>query len=150
MKLPPYPYTIHLFDTFCNSFEEYQWFLRRSFRERLDDTYNNPSAHSHDRNWLCKVSVLLALAESLTSSYESASASHNRELDNTNGNSIFDQQGWTTRQGRLSLSGSPPGADLFDQGLLLLKVSYEEPCIDQIEALNLIVRRDLVPHDDVF
>lgn len=34
---------------------------------------------------------------------------------------------------------APPGIELFKQGLLLLKPSYEEPTIEQIEALNLIV-----------
>lgn len=124
LRFPSYPHAIHLFEVFCSSFEEYHWFLRKSFRDRLESMYTNPSAQSKDRNWLCKLSVLLALAESLSTSYGDAL-----------------QRGTSVQYNphqRTSLS-SPPGAELFDQGLQLLKISYEEPCIEQVEALNLIM-----------
>lgn len=35
----------------------------------------------------------------------------------------------------------PPGSEFFEQGLLLLKLTLEEPIIEDVEALNLIVRR---------
>lgn len=124
LRFPPYPHAIHLFEVFCSSFEEYHWFLRKSFRDSLESMYTNPSAQSTDRNWLCKLSVLLALAESLSTSYGDALQ---------RGTSVQ-----YNRHQRTTLS-SPPGAELFDQGLQLLKISYEEPCVEQVEALNLIV-----------
>ena len=32
-----------------------------------------------------------------------------------------------------------PGTELFEQGLMLLKIPYEEPTPDHVEALNLVV-----------
>lgn len=37
----------------------------------------------------------------------------------------------------------PPGTEYFEQGLLMLKVSYEDPTVDDVEALNLAVSETL-------
>lgn len=33
----------------------------------------------------------------------------------------------------------PPGTEYFEQGLLMLKVPYEDPTVEDVEALNLAV-----------
>lgn len=38
-----------------------------------------------------------------------------------------------------TLPPPPPGSDFFEQGLMLLKTSSEEPVPEDVEALNLIV-----------
>lgn len=130
LKLPPYQYAIELFDIFCTSFEEYHWFLRHSFRERLRDLYDNPTRHCNDRNWLCQVSVVCALAESLRSSYFNIPRMNNTNQIPSGDLSSFHDE---------NLYCAPPGAALFDQGLLLLQISYENPSVTQVQALNLIV-----------
>lgn len=38
---------------------------------------------------------------------------------------------------------TPPGSDLFEQAVALLNVSSEEPTTDDVEALNLMVSRQV-------
>jgi proline utilization trans-activator len=110
LSFPPLPYTVHLFELFCNSYQEYHWFLKRSFRDRIQSLYLCPKAESHDRNWLCKFSVFLALSETLSSSFGGVSNIHSSQQSNA-------------PQEQSGASCSPPGADLFEQGLQLSKVS---------------------------
>lgn len=131
---------MRLFDMFCDSYQEYHWFLRRSFRDRIQNMYLFPSAESHDRNWLCKLSVFLALGETLNSSFGDTWRPYG-STEECHALPGIRRSGFSQELPRSS--GSPPGAELFEQGLRLLKVSYEEPCIEQVEALNLIVRRFL-------
>ncbi|KAI6080832.1 fungal-specific transcription factor domain-containing protein [Hypoxylon rubiginosum] len=139
-KLPPRPYAFHLLDTFEEGFCEYHWHLRKDFRERLGLTYSDPSSQAEDRNWLCRVSVVLALAETY---YRSKVGRSDYDLGHDTSSSLVG-----SRHGNANLTSPsafedttnqpPPGAEMFEQGLLLLKVSPEEPTIEDVEVLNLI------------
>lgn len=87
--------------------------------------YRNPnSPQAKERVWLCTLLVVFALGESYN-------VGHQLEI----------------RLGRLIAPGDdepnatlpPAGTVFFEQALALLKVRYEDPTVDQIEALNLIV-----------
>ncbi|KAL0939771.1 uncharacterized protein CTRU02_206381 [Colletotrichum truncatum] len=143
-RLPPRPYAFLLLKAFEEGFSEYHWFRRKRFQERLILTYSDPDSQSHDRNWLCRVSVVLALAESfnrsrMTSSTHlkvagqqpSSNAGISATLDSVSP-PLFDL---AHPSQSLPL---PPGSDFFDQGLKLLKMSHEEPVPEDVEALNLI------------
>ena len=43
-------------------------------------------------------------------------------------------------EGYAAAASPPPGTGFFEQALSLFKLRHEDPSIDQIEALNLIVR----------
>lgn len=125
-KLPPYPYTLYLLDQF-NTYigHDYHWFLQRRSREQLDITYSNPNAaESKSRIWLCRLLVVFALGES----YNSARTPHIR-LDSN----IYSDD----------YTSPPPGTEFFEYALMLLKVPYEEPTIEYVEVLNLIVSYSL-------
>lgn len=130
LKLPPYPYVMHLVDQFEAYLGfEYHWYLRRSFRQRLEATYTNPqSGESRNRVWLCTFLVVLALGESFDSKLPPAIevADDLNVHDHTHGKTI-------------TSSSSLPGAQFFDQAMSLWKVRYEEATIEDVEALNLIV-----------
>ena len=125
---------------FEEGFCDYHWYLRKRFHERLIQTYANPNSQSWDRSWLCRVSVVLALAETwnrgraapdepcppLAGQYVKSTA------DPLGGGGLAGVP--LTSQPRL-----PPGSEFFEQGLLLLKLSLEEPVIEDVEALNLVV-----------
>ncbi len=121
-------------------FCEYHWFLRKRFCERLALTYASPSSQSRDRNWLCRVSVVLALAEtwnrgrSLPGGAPSPPSlgQYGKPNNEVTSDGLSDRP--LTPQPSL-----PPGSEFFEQGLLLLKLSLEEPVIEDVEALNLIV-----------
>lgn len=74
--------------------------------------------------WLCILLVVFALGES----YNVGSPLEIRlgRLDDLD-------------KGEPATSRNPPGTAFFEQALLLLKIRFEDPTIDQIEALNLIV-----------
>lgn len=130
VKLPPYSYALYLlnqFETFIGS--DYHWYHRQNFHDKMETTYNSPHKQSVDKAWLCCFSVVLALGESYTCRVapsfiidETAASNSNTQISQDAGQAV-----------------APPGIELFKQGLLLLKPSYEEPTIEQIEALNLIV-----------
>ncbi|KAF4774651.1 C6 transcription factor [Colletotrichum scovillei] len=141
-RLPPRPYAFHLLQAFDEGFSEYHWFLRKRFRERILLTYSDPQSQSHDRNWLCRVSVVLALAESWNRSRMS-SAVH-MEIAGKHPTSP-PQKGaavpLTLPPHSHSTSQTlppPPGSEFFEQGLMLLKMSAEEPVPEDVEALCLI------------
>ncbi|KAL4877966.1 hypothetical protein BJY04DRAFT_230241 [Aspergillus karnatakaensis] len=119
VKLPPQPYALHLlgqFEAFIGS--DYHWFHKQHFSANVEATYNDPRRQAVDRTWLCCFSVVLALGESYSS--RTAPSFTLGESSPLNGD------------------GAPPGLDLFKQGLALLKLSYEQPTLEQIEALNLV------------
>ncbi|CAI6089010.1 unnamed protein product [Clonostachys chloroleuca] len=124
-SLPPYPYARALldqFDVFLG--HDWHWFLRKSFRTRFDLTYRNPnSPQAKDRVWLCTLLVVFALGES----YNVGPPPEIRL------GRISDQD-----EDNLVDSRRPPGTEFFEQAMSLLKVSHEDPTIDQIIALNLI------------
>ncbi|KAK1702984.1 hypothetical protein BDP67DRAFT_550042 [Colletotrichum lupini] len=141
-RLPPRPYAFHLLQAFDEGFSEYHWFLRKRFRERILLTYSDPQSQSHDRNWLCRVSVVLALAENWNRSRMS-SAVH-MEIAGKHPTSP-PQRGaavpFTLPPDSQSTSQTlppPPGSEFFEQGLMLLKMSAEEPVPEDVEALCLI------------
>ncbi|KAJ4212558.1 hypothetical protein NW759_011595 [Fusarium solani] len=129
VKLPPKPYALRLLDIFEDIFCDYHWFLRRDFRERLSLTYSHPISQSGDRNWFCRVSVVLALAQTFV--YSEASNSSEGERPTSGSGS----QGADSSR---TLTLLPPGSDLFEQAVLLFKISSEEPILEDIEALNLM------------
>ncbi|KAI4864022.1 fungal-specific transcription factor domain-containing protein [Hypoxylon rubiginosum] len=139
-KLPPRPYAFHLLDTFEEGFCEYHWHLRKDFRDRLGLTYSDPSSQAEDRNWLCRVSVVLALAETYYRSKVGRSDYDlRRDTSSSRTDSMHFQANLTvpsTDEGASDLP--PPGAEMFEQGLLLLKISPEEPTVEDVEVLNLI------------
>jgi hypothetical protein len=47
-------------------------------------------------------------------------------------------------------SMTPPGTELFEQAINLLHIAYEEPQIEHVEVLNLIVSVLLMAPEDVF
>ncbi|KAJ3518913.1 hypothetical protein NM208_g14335 [Fusarium decemcellulare] len=127
VKLPPKPYALHLLDIFEEIFCDYHWFLRRDFRERLCLTYSHPMSQSGDRNWFCRVSVVLALAQTFVYSEAPASPEADRPMSSSEG-----------AESTKTTTLLPPGSDLFEQAVLLFKTSSEEPVLEDIEALNLM------------
>ena len=124
--------------------------MRKRFHDRLSLTYSNPASQADDRNWLCIVSVVLALAESWNHSRayvgsSLAGAVTTESLQNwKSGQSI--QSGTVNESTSISDTPTPPppGSELFEQALLLLKLSLEEPVVEYVQALNLIVRITLL------
>jgi hypothetical protein len=99
-----------------NVFEEtnsnYHWYLRKRFQERIRQTYSHPAGQSGDRNWFCRLLVVLAVAQAANPQPESSTAPES------------------------ALSG----LDLFEQAVSLFSIS-EVPSTDDIETLNLMVIR---------
>lgn len=108
---------------------DYHWYRKRHFRLMVETFYKDPQSQCIDRTWLSCLSIVLALGESYN--------------DNISPSFFVDERLQSTMQ-HATRSGSqndaPPGIELFEQGLLLFKPCYEQPTIEQIEALNLIVR----------
>ena len=117
-KLPPKPYAFHLLSVLEEGFSDYHWYLRSRFHSRLNLTYLDPASQSSDRNWLCRVSVVMALAETWNHGRMSTGESQCRALTDP---------------------PSPPGSEFFEQGLLLLNTAPEEIVVEHVEACNLIV-----------
>jgi proline utilization trans-activator len=108
---------------------EYHWYLRREFRSALEATYRSPdSAKTRDPTWLSKLLAVLALGESFNR-YEPPLIDLTQAADHTS----CLAQAEATRDSYL------PGARFFDQALSLFKMPSEEPEIEHVEALNLIV-----------
>lgn len=125
LKLPPYPYAICLVDQFESYMGfEYHWFLRRTFRERLDATYTDPgSSLSRDRTWLCRLLVVLALGET----YNSRMTPQIELRDNST----------ALLSGPITIP-PPPGVGFFEQAMSIFKTPCEDVTVDHVEALNLI------------
>lgn len=88
--------------------------------------YKSPSsAESKDRIWLCRLLVVFALGQSYSSNIAPSISLVTEE----------DEYGGPTDQ-RVT---SPSGIEFFEQALLLLKLNYEEPVVEHVEVLNLIV-----------
>ncbi|KAL2212087.1 hypothetical protein CC79DRAFT_1364371 [Sarocladium strictum] len=130
IQLPPYPYAVQLvsqFETFMAY--EYHWYLRQDFRASLESTYRSPdSPRSKNRIWLCKLMAVLALGESFNS-YEPPimTLSQNIQLSPEEPSSRGSQESYL------------PGVRFFENALMLFKMPSEEPDIEHVEALNLIV-----------
>lgn len=130
VKLPSHSYALYQlgqFESFIGS--DYHWFRKQRFRQTMEAVYHTSQSQIVDRTWLCCFSVILALGESYNdSSSPSFILGDNIGISDDSLNGAQDLQ-----------RVAPPGIELFKQGLLLLKLSYEEPTIEQVEALNLIV-----------
>ncbi|KAL4935408.1 hypothetical protein BDV06DRAFT_228861 [Aspergillus oleicola] len=113
-RLPPYPYALFLLEQFTIYFRhDWHWFLQRRFRQQVDNTYIvSDCKESKDRNWLCKLLVVLAMGESANAG---------------------DPDGVHAPETR-----APPGTDFFEQALNLLTIPYEEASIENIETFNLL------------
>lgn len=103
-----------------NTFEEtngnYHWYLRERFQERIRQTYSYPTGQAGDRNWFCRLLVVLAIAEAHKPEPKLSSAP----------------------------IAALSGPDLFVQATLLFSIS-ETPSTDDIETLNLmVIRQSLV------
>lgn len=134
IKLPPHSYALYLlgqFEAFMGS--DYHWYKKKSFRAKIEATYDSSRPQTVDRIWICCFSVVLALGESYN---DGASPSF----------FIGDQTGLPADGlGAIdSQEVAPPGIEFFKQALLLLRPSYEEPTVEQVEALNLIVSLNCV------
>lgn len=130
IKLPPYPYAIQLvsqFEAYVGF--EYHWYLRQTFRQKLDDTYKDSSSlRAQDRTWLCQLLCVLALGESYNS-HEVLS------IQVTDYDVIGDPNSET--DGKYSFK--PPGTTFFEQAMSIFKMPSEHPTMDHVQALNLIV-----------
>lgn len=132
-KLPPYPYALVLldqFDVFLG--HDWHWFLRKTFRDRMELTYKRPSSsEATDRTWLCRLLVVFALGESFNLN-QTPEIHFNLEMHSN------------SRYQPSKTLMPPPGTEFFEQALALLNIRYEDPTLDQIEALNLIVSKILL------
>ncbi|KAK3185731.1 hypothetical protein K4F52_005596 [Lecanicillium sp. MT-2017a] len=131
IKLPPHSYASYLFgqfETFIGS--DYYWFRKRIFRAKLDSIYHATRLQSEDRIWLACFSVVMALGESY---------SDNSAPAFTLG--IADGVRADTLESASPAQMVPPGFEFFKQALLLVQFPYEEPTLEQIEAINLIPDR---------
>ncbi len=129
VQLPPHSYASYLlgqFETFIGS--DYYWFPKRRFRTKMDSIYHSSRLQPADRMWLTCFSVVMALGESYSDNSAPAFT-----ISNSDG----------VISGALESAGStqtvPPGFEFFRQALVLVQFPYEEPNLEQVEALNLIV-----------
>ncbi|KAH6991377.1 hypothetical protein BKA56DRAFT_474340 [Ilyonectria sp. MPI-CAGE-AT-0026] len=129
-QLPPYSYTVQLLARAEQEFGDYHTFLRKAFLNRLHTTYRGHHAEVSDRNWLCRLSLVLALAESNTTTRRPIQLTLDGGATET-----------SPVDGPAASEETTPilsaGVKFFEQGLVLLKVAYEEPTVDDVEALNL-------------
>lgn len=133
-KLPPYPYALILLDRFAVFIgHDWHWFKRETFRRRLDLTYKDPKAKElTDRLWLCCLLVVFAQGET----YNSEPVPEINLGDGTTPDTSTQNDNQATRH-------AAPGTEFFEQALSLLNVRYEDPSIEQVEALNLVVSMQL-------
>ncbi|KAH8434480.1 fungal specific transcription factor domain-containing protein [Aspergillus melleus] len=127
VKLPPHSYALYLlgqFESFMGS--DYHWYQKKRFRAQVDAIYDPSQSQQIERTWLCCFSVVLALGESYNDTVAPSFL-----IDTRTGYS-------TDNAAPTDLDPLIPGIEFFKQALLLLRPSYEEPTIDQVEALNLI------------
>ena len=146
LKLPPRPYAFYLLHVFEEGYRDYHWYLRNRFRVRLSQTYSDPESQAMDRNWLCRVSVVLALAEAWNYGRTSPLGLENEDMPRGVRNAYAINNGnghWASSDSTSEASSQPlpPGSALFEQALLLLKTPCEEPVLEDVEALNLIVSK---------
>ncbi|KAF5554036.1 hypothetical protein FNAPI_6580 [Fusarium napiforme] len=95
---------------------EYHWFLRQRFRDRIRQTYSQPTSHVNDRNWFCKFSLVLALGQAL----EKEPKQESQETSDL----------WDFNQSSAPL-------DLFGQAVSLFTIS-ETLTLENLETLNLM------------
>ncbi|EXL83440.1 hypothetical protein FOPG_03974 [Fusarium oxysporum f. sp. conglutinans race 2 54008] len=116
VKLPSEKQAMHLLRIFEGANSEYHWFLRQRFRDRIRQTYSQPTSHVDDRNWFCQLSLVLALGQALEREPK-------QESEETNDPWDFNQP-------------SAP-LDLFGQAVSLFIIS-ETLTLENLETLNLM------------
>jgi hypothetical protein len=114
VKLPLQNQVMNLVSIFEETNGNYHWYLRKRIQERIRQTYSYPTSQAGDRNWFCRLLVVLAIVEAQKPDPESYSAPIE------------------------ALSGP----DLFWQAASLFSIS-EVPSTDDIETLNLMVIRQV-------
>jgi proline utilization trans-activator len=97
-----------------NSGPDYHLLLRKSFLERLDETYR--VGKCDDYVWLCRLFVVFALGELYSQGASKSMSGH-----------------------------SVPGTGYFIKAMSLFEDLYDEPTIDYIETLLVIVSKPLIP-----
>lgn len=114
---------------------DYHWFKWKTFKERMKMTYMSlESPLARDRICLCRMLIVFALGETFVQ-YPAAS------INLATTASVSDEEEEEEAGNEEPPLPPAPGADFFDQALLLLKLPYEEPTVDQVEILNLAVCR---------
>lgn len=112
VKLPLQNQVMSLVNVFEETNGNYHWYLRKTFQERIRQTYSDPTGQAGDRNWFCRLLVVLAIAQAQKPEPKSP----------------------------LAPMTVLSGLDLFGQAISLFGIS-EVPTQDDIEALNLMVIR---------
>jgi proline utilization trans-activator len=136
LKLPSFPQTKFFLDTFDLIMgSDYHWFQHDTFRKQVQMLYHDPSGpYARDRIWLCRLLTTLAIGQTYVQDAPLVISFDGPQLDNEKLAVSVSSSGTNVRR-----STTPPGTDLFEQALNLLHISYEEPRIEHIEVLNLIV-----------
>ena len=121
---------------------DYHWFLHSTFRNQVEMLYQDPyCSYARDKIWLCRLLTTLAIGESYIS--DSPLVIRFDGSHNDTGNA--DSRG-SAMDNSMEKSMNPPGTELFEQALTLLHVPYEEPRIEHVEVLNLIVRETMLAY----
>ncbi|KAL1855821.1 hypothetical protein VTK73DRAFT_8463 [Phialemonium thermophilum] len=137
LRLPPYPYAIHLLDEFeIYLGHDYHWFMRRRFKQRMERTYKSSDLpESRDRLWLCRLLIVFALGETYIKypapviHLGSAAAAAATGADGSTAGRGHDDPALATP--------ALPGTAFFEQALALLKLPCEETDLEHIEVINL-------------
>ncbi|TXC11615.1 hypothetical protein FocTR4_00007663 [Fusarium oxysporum f. sp. cubense] len=127
LSLPPYEYASQLVARAEQEFGDCHTFLRKSFLRRFHATYRGQQSETYDRKWLCRLFFVLALAECTTTTKQPIQLTLDRAVAQAT-----QMEGFAPSENMLS-----SGVELFEHGLSLLNTSYEEPTVDDVEALNL-------------
>ncbi|KAK2699667.1 hypothetical protein QWA68_000763 [Fusarium oxysporum] len=127
LSLPPYEYATQLVARAEQEFGDCHTFLRKSFLRRFHATYRGQQSETYDRKWLCRLFFVLALAECTTTTKQPIQLTSDRAVA-----PATQMEGFDPSENMLS-----SGVELFEHGLSLLNTSYEEPTVDDVEALNL-------------
>lgn len=129
LPLLPYSYASQLVARAEQEFGDCHTFLRKSFLRRFHATYSGHQSETHDRKWLCRLFFVLALAECTTTTKRPIQLTPNGAVATAS----------PTEDSSQSKDMLSAGVELFEHGLALLNISYEEPTVDDVEALNLAV-----------
>lgn len=117
VNLPSEKQAMHLLHIFEEANSEYHWYLRQRFRDRIRQTYSQPTSHVDDRNWFCQLSLVLTLGQALRKEPKQESGEINDQWD-------------------INQSSAP--LDLFGQALSLFTIS-EALTLENLEISNLMV-----------
>ncbi|KAI1612766.1 fungal-specific transcription factor domain-containing protein [Exophiala viscosa] len=124
IRLPPYNYSMHLIQCVESAIgHEQHYFRRQQLRTKLSQMYQNPEAtQSKDQGWLCHWLAILALGE----------------LYGTN-RQVGLADGQETDRPPSHIDDEPPGAQYYHQSMAFLQQVAENPNVQYIETLSLLV-----------